>query len=100
MSASRSSPRLSYDTFFAWDGVGPINPDARPFIFYDPVVYHGARLTFEPDEQFRFYFGVDNITNELPPFDLTGIENTAAGNSGAIYPNTGRFFYGGAEVRF
>jgi outer membrane receptor protein involved in Fe transport len=39
--------------------------------------------------------GVDNVTNRLPPFELTGNEGPAA-----IYPNTGRFFYAGAEVEF
>ena len=43
----------------------------------------------------RFYVGVDNIFNRLPPFGLTG---TGAG--GAIYSDVGRTFYAGARVDF
>ena len=86
---------LSYETFFRWDGVGPINPDARPFVFYDPVIYHGARITFEPDEQFRFYMGIDNITNKHPPLDVKG-----TGGGSGIYDTHGRFYYAGAVAKF
>jgi outer membrane receptor protein involved in Fe transport len=98
---------FNYENFFGWDGRPAINPDARPFVYYDPVIYHGFRLNFEPagrgwnDGRFRFYVGVDNVTNELPPLDLFGTENVSAtGQSGAPYPVQGRFFYAGAEVRF
>ena len=92
---------LNWETFFPWQGRTPTNPDARPFAWYDPVVYYNVRLNFEPrDSHYRFYIGVDNLTNELPPYDLFGTENPASGVSGAIYPNTGRLFYAGAEIRF
>ena len=92
---------LSWETFFPWQGRQPSNPDARPFAWYAPVVYQNIRLNFEPrDSHYRFYVGVDNITNQLPPYELTGTENPSSGVSGAVYPNTGRFFYAGAEFRF
>jgi outer membrane receptor protein involved in Fe transport len=91
---------LSYEQFFPSQGRPPLNAEARPFVYYDPIVYHNFRLNFEATKQFRFYMGVDNATNELPPFELTGNESTSIGTSGAIYPNTGRFFYAGAEVKF
>ena len=85
---------LSYDTFFSVQGRPPLNPDARPFKYYDPIVYHNVRLNLNATKQFSFYLGVDNLTNELPPYDQTG------NGDGAIYPNTGRFLYAGATARF
>lgn len=92
---------VTYETIRGWQGRSPTNPDIRPFDFYEPVVYHNIRLGLKANKDFRFYVGVDNITNELPPYDLTGTENpSATGQSGAVYPNTGRFFYAGAEIKF
>lgn len=85
---------LGYETFFTNQGRGPTNPDARPFVFYDPIVYHSVRIGLNATDNFRFYFGVDNLSNELPPYDLTGT------GSDAIYPNTGRMFYAGVEAKF
>ncbi len=85
---------LSYETFFASQGRPALNPDARPFVYYKPVVYHDARIGINATDKFRFYVGVDNIGNELPSYDLTGT------GADAIYPNIGRFFYGGVEARF
>jgi len=85
---------FGYETFFSNQGRGPTNPDARPFVFYDPIIYHNVRIGLNANEKFRFYFGVDNLSNELPPYDLTGT------GADAIYPNTGRFFYAGVEAKF
>jgi len=85
---------LVYETFFASQGRPALNPDARPFVYYDPIVYHNARINLRANDKYRFFFGVDNLTNELPPYELTGT------GSDAIYPNTGRFFYAGAEFKF
>ncbi|MGX0586409.1 outer membrane receptor protein involved in Fe transport [Sphingomonas sanguinis] len=85
---------LSYETFFASQGRPALNPDARPFVYYSPIVYHDARIGVNATDKFRLYFGVDNITNQLPPYDLTGT------GSDAIYPNIGRFLYAGVEARF
>jgi len=92
---------LSYETFFPSQGRPALNPDARPFVFYDPVVYHNVRVALNANDKFRFYFGVDNIGNELPPYELAGNEvNATTGAVGSIYPNIGRFFYAGAEFKF
>jgi outer membrane receptor protein involved in Fe transport len=85
---------LAYETFFPFQGRQPSNPDARPFYYYPDVVYHSLRFNFEPTKRFGFYFGVDNVLDQRPPFDLTGIE---AGNP---YSNTGRYFYAGASAKF
>lgn len=99
---------LSYDMRFldrmtigAWEtqnshqGRNPTNADAFPIVRYPRTLYHDIRIGFEPVERFRFYAGVDNVADQLPPFGLTG---TGAG--GAIYPAVGRFFYAGAQVDF
>lgn len=91
---------LSYETFFPSQGRPALNPDARPFVFYDPVVYHNVRFGINATEKYRFYFGVDNVSNELPPYELGGNENFTSGSTSAIYPNIGRFFYAGAEFKF
>ncbi len=91
---------LSYETFFPSQGRPALNPDARPFVNYDPVVYHNMRVGLNVTEKYRFYFGVDNISNELPPYELAGNENFTSGATSSIYPNVGRFFYAGAEFKF
>lgn len=92
---------VTYETIREWQGRQPTNPDIRPFDYYEPVVYHNVRLGLKTSKDTRFYMGVDNLTNELPPYDLTGTENpSATGQSGAVYPNTGRFFYAGFEFSF
>ncbi len=91
---------LSYETFYASQGRPALNPDARPFVHYDPVVYHNVRIGLNATDKFRFYVGVDNVSNELPPYELGGNENFTSGSTAAIYPNIGRFFYAGVEARF
>jgi outer membrane receptor protein involved in Fe transport len=85
---------LAWETQFSHQGRGPTNPDARPFRWYPNQIVHNARFGLDATERFRFYAGVDNITNERPPYDLTGLE---AGNP---YSPLGRYFYAGAEVKF
>ncbi len=85
---------FGYETFFTNQGRGPTNPEARPFVFYDPIIYHNIRIGVNATDKFRFYFGVDNVSNELPPYGLSGTGDDA------IYPNTGRFLYAGVEARF
>ncbi len=88
---------LSYETFFASQGRPALNPDARPFVYYDPVIYHDARIGVNATDKFRLYLGVDNISNELPPYDATGIGSIAGDG---VFPNIGRFLYAGVEARF
>jgi len=95
---------LSEMTVDAWEvmnshqGRPPTNPDLRaPDEQRHPqALYHALRFGFEPQgTRHRVYFGVDNLLNRKPSF---GLDSTGAG--GAIYPNTGRFFYAGAQIRF
>jgi len=75
------------------------SPEAYPVITYSDIRFEwnigsetGAR---DSDRGLRFYFGVDNIFNQLPPLGTTG---TGVGT--AIYDYRGRSFYAGARVRF
>ena len=76
-------------------GRPPTNPDAFPRDFYPRVVYHSIRAGVDVNDQFRFYGGIDNITDRQPPL---GLDGTGAGSG--IYDNVGRFFYIGAEAKF
>ena len=85
-------------------GRAPSNPDRFSPAFYPATFYHALRFGIEPNKRFRFYAGVDNLFNTLPPLGLDGTGTGALGGGGgaggAIYPNTGRFFYAGAEAKF
>jgi outer membrane receptor protein involved in Fe transport len=76
-------------------GRPPTNADAFPVKTYPDVFYHDIRVGFEPNDRFEFYVGVDNVLDRYPPFGLD-----ATGGGGAIFSNTGRFFYAGALVKF
>jgi outer membrane receptor protein involved in Fe transport len=85
---------LAWETQFTHQGRGPTNPEARPIAWYPSQIVNSVRLNFDPIKTLRLYAGVDNIGNERPPYDLTGIE------AGSPYDPTGRYFYAGAEYRF
>lgn len=85
-----------WETQFSHQGRAPTNPDATPFQFYPDIVYHNLRFGFEPEgTEFRFYAGIDNVLDQMPPDPLTG---TGAGSG--IFPIQGRYFYAGATVAF
>jgi outer membrane receptor protein involved in Fe transport len=85
----------AYENNFSKQGRPPQNADAFPIVFYPERWYNDVRLDFEASRKFNFYVGVDNVTNEKPPYGLTGV-----GGGSAIYNNTGRFFYAGAIAKF
>ena len=85
---------LQYETQNSVQGRPPTNPDALPFVWYPDVMYHDLRMEIRPADRFKFYVGVDNVTDRLPPFDLQGNEG------GNPFDPVGRFFYAGAEIKF
>ena len=86
----------NFENVFPFQGRQPTNTDAFPRNYYPRVFYHDLRLTLKTDdEKFRFYTGVDNVFDRLPPLGLTG-----TGGGSSIFNNVGRYFYAGAEVRF
>lgn len=84
----------NYETMFSVQDRPPLNPDALPFAWYPDVTYHDFRLDAQVAKDRKFYFGVDNAFDKLPPYDLLGTE---AGNP---FNPVGRFFYAGFELAF
>jgi outer membrane receptor protein involved in Fe transport len=85
---------VDYETFFSVQGRPPLDPDAYPVAWYANTFYHDFRLDIAPNNRFKFYLGVDNAFDKLPPRDLVGNEG------GNPYDPVGRFFYAGVEVKF
>ncbi len=86
----------AWETQFSHQGRAPINPDATPFKWYPDIIYHNLRFGFEPEgTNFRFYAGMDNVLDQLPPQP-----NTGTGGGSGIYPIQGRYMYAGATVKF
>lgn len=90
----KSTIAAEYETQNSFDGRPARNPDAFPTVFYPEAFYHSIQVGFNATERFRFYVGVDNVTDVKPPFDLLGVA------SGDPYDNIGRFFYSGIKANF
>ena len=78
----------------------PLNLDAIEPQKYPTVIYHNIRMEYNVKgvgiaKAMKFYVGVDNVANKLPPFGTT-----ATGSGSAIYAIRGRNFYAGAQVNF
>ena len=85
----------TYEDLFSVQGREPENADYAELDFYPDVFYHNIRVGVDVNDKFNFYGGVDNFTNKMPPFGLTGI-----GGGSGIYDNRGRFAYVGAVAKF
>ena len=86
----------AYENYYSVQGRAPQNADAfaPEYTRYPVIVYQDLRLDIDVQRQFNFYVGVDNITDQLPPFGLTG-----AGGGSSIYQNIGRFLYVGVRAK-
>jgi outer membrane receptor protein involved in Fe transport len=82
-----------YEAYFAFDGQPPLNPEATAERFYPDVFYHDVRISYDINSKFALTLGVDNLTDKLPPFGLTGTST-----QDGIYDNVGRTYF--AAVRF
>lgn len=85
---------FGWETQFSHQGRAPTNGDVIADPWYPAIFYHDLQVGYKVGEKYRFYIGVDNITDELPPLGATG---TGAGSG--IWPVTGRYFYAGFRVR-
>ena len=90
----RQTVNAEYETAFSVQDRAPLNPDARPFNWYPDATYHDFRLDIQPNADYKFYIGVDNAFDKLPPYDLLGTE------AGSPFEPIGRFFYAGFESNF
>ena len=79
--------------------IDAISPQEYPIITYSDLRFEWnvGSDTGEGDRSkgLRFYAGVDNVFDQLPP-----LGSTATGAGSAIYDFRGRSFYAGARVRF
>jgi len=75
-------------------GMAPLDPYYADVEYYPSVFYHSIRATVDVNKTFRFYGGVDNLSDVKPPYGVLG---TSLGEG--IYDNVGRFMYVGASVK-
>lgn len=76
------------------NGVAALDPNYADVVYYPKVFYHALRASVDVNDSFRFYGGVDNLTDKKPPYGLLG-----NGDGDGIYDNIGRFMYVGASVK-
>ena len=84
---------FAYEVQNAFNGNPPQDPAASPVVWYPAAKYHDFRVDITPPGKLKFYVGVDNAFDQLPPYDLLGVESGS-------YDPVGRFFYAGVEVKF
>jgi outer membrane receptor protein involved in Fe transport len=91
----------SYENFFKYSpactdaGCPPFDEDINDKVWYPVRMYHDVRASVDIGPKFNIYAGVDNLTNEKPPYALTGI-----GGGSSIYDAIGRFYYAGVVAKF
>ena len=85
----------TYENLNPLNGLPPQNADYADRNYYPAVFYHDARIALDVNDRFNIYTGVDNMTNRLPPFGLSGVTD-----GGGIYDVRGRFFYAGVVAKF
>jgi outer membrane receptor protein involved in Fe transport len=79
----------------AFQGREAQNLDDYDIPFYPDVFYMDLKFGVNIDKSSNFYFGIDNVTDRLPPLGATGI-----GAGSAIFEPIGRKFYAGIQARF
>lgn len=86
---------IAYETMNSFQGRAATNADAYPFKKFNVYTYHNLRFDFEVSKNYKFYIGMDNVFDVLPPYGLLG---NGAGD--AIYDNVGRYMYAGFRANF
>jgi outer membrane receptor protein involved in Fe transport len=71
------------------------DPDLQEFVSTGKTFYHDIQARYQLTDYLEVFAGINNLTQEFPPFGLSG-----AGTDSAIFDNIGRFYYGGARVSF
>jgi outer membrane receptor protein involved in Fe transport len=84
-----------YEDTFSLQGNPPQNQDYADVRYFGEVFYHDIRAAYDITDKVNAYLGIDNLTNRIPPFGLTG---TGAGSG--IYEAKGRFAYAGVKMTF
>ncbi len=96
-------------------GRAPQNLDVSEIIEYPPVFYHDLSLEWDMEKSgigrnIKFYAGVDNLFNKIPPLGATGSGAGGGGgandrpgsqnSNGSIYDVRGRQIYAGFKAKF
>ena len=84
----------TWETQHSHQGRAPLNAYAFPVKYYPSIGYVDLQVGYTVNKQFRFYVGMDNVFDTLPPWGLTG-----TGDGSGIFPVTGRYMYAGAKVK-
>lgn len=71
------------------------NPNLQDPIRVSPTTFTDVRLGYDVSDKLNLYFGVRNLFDKNPPYNLYG-----TGFGSAQYDNIGRFFYTGVNYRF
>jgi outer membrane receptor protein involved in Fe transport len=85
----------TYEAQHSFQGRPPTNADVVPVVYYPEITYHNFRIGVNVAKKFEWYFGIDNVFNQKPPFGLTG-----TGSGSSIFENIGRYFYSGFKANF
>ncbi|MET4896138.1 TonB-dependent receptor [Sphingomonadaceae bacterium jetA1] len=83
------------ENMITFQGRPPQNLDAYDIPYYPDVFYLDLKFGANVTPRTNFYFGMDNVTNRIPPLGATG---TGAGSG--IYEPVGRRLYAGFQARF
>ncbi len=67
-----------------------------------PEFYSDIQARFQVNDQFQFYAGVDNLTDNKPPLIPSGLSfnTTGAETDAGTYDAIGRRFYAGVRLKF
>ena len=84
-----------YEDTYSLQGNPPQNADYAEARYFGEVFYHDIRAAYDITDKLNAYLGIDNLTNRIPPFGLTG---TGAGSG--MYEAKGRFAYAGVKMNF
>ncbi|RZM33182.1 MAG: TonB-dependent receptor, partial [Sphingomonas sp.] len=79
----------------SFQGRVPQNLDDFDIPYYPDVFYMDVKFGVNVTRETNFYFGIDNLTDRLPPLGSTGI-----GAGTAIFEPLGRKFYAGFQAKF
>ncbi|WP_194953278.1 TonB-dependent receptor domain-containing protein [Sphingopyxis solisilvae] len=97
----------TYEDQNSLNGLPPANADFADILRVPAVSYHDLRFEWNlstgrgPSDDLKFYFGVDNLFDKLPPLGstATGLGPGGVGTA-AIYDFRGRSYYAGVRARF
>jgi outer membrane receptor protein involved in Fe transport len=89
----------SWEATHSFQGRPPSDPNFAAQVWYPNVFYHDVRFSYKINNHYRFYMGVDNLFDKLPPYGQLGTSDSAIGGS-SPFSDIGRYYYAGAQLDF